>query len=243
MLIFPSGKRRLMEAQSTLGMGGDWGATGLNTPGQPAEPAAIPETAPLASELPGAVPPAQPAQEAPAPQADQAAKSVAPDLNEYIFEKLEGFGYPPRRLEEYADEFIKEDMFPGGNREVKITLPDRYYGQRTRLSDKDIKQIISEIQERFQLSMILASRKEKKVVIDFTSQAAPTAAEEQASGKGDDLEEIFGEKKQKSKLGMRAKPAKPKKEAQTMNEMLKLSHNDLLQQILRIAEKTSKETE
>ena len=32
MPILPSGKKRIMEAQSSLGLGNEWGASGLGTP-------------------------------------------------------------------------------------------------------------------------------------------------------------------------------------------------------------------
>ena len=137
-----------------------------------------------------------------------------PDLTEYIFKTLEGFGYPPRRLEEYEKEFVNEKIFAGGVKEVSIVIPDRYYGTRKRVSDEDFNKMVTDIQENFGLSFIDAERKDKKITINFTSQKQEDTEDEIAPG--DDLDEVYGQPK-----GKKAKP----KTASTLRELLDIQKN------------------
>ena len=127
------------------------------------------------------------------------------DLSEYVFKFLEEKGYPPRRLEEFEDNFVQEKIFAGNNREVTIVLPDRYYGTKKRFSDKDVNKFVRTISERFQLSFIDGERKDKKFTINFSSVAP------QQDGEGlepkDDLDVIFGTPKGKGKEKSEVKPA------------------------------------
>jgi len=137
-----------------------------------------------------------------------------PDLTEYIFKTLESFEYPPRRLEEFEKEFINEKIFAGGIKEVYITIPDRYYGTRKRISDNDFNKIVSDIQANFGLSFTDAERKDKKITINFTSQKQESPEDEIAPG--DDLDEVYGQPKSKKPKG---------KTASTLTELLSIQKN------------------
>jgi hypothetical protein len=115
-----------------------------------------------------------------------------PDLTEYIFKTLEKFGYPPRRLEEFEKEFVNEKIFSGGVKEVTVTVPDRYYGTRKRISDDDFNQMINDIQNSFGLTFIDADRKDKKIIINFSSEKKE---EESDVPLGDDLDDVYGPSK------------------------------------------------
>jgi hypothetical protein len=134
---------------------------------------------------------------------DQSEKESTTDITEYIFEKLQNFGYPPRRLEEFETEFVKQKFYPGENKEVTIVIPDRYYGMRKSLSDKDIKTIISEMSEKFGLSFTEGEREDKKITLNFISQQEAEKIKsdsEEDSFVGDELDEIYGSpSKDKSK--------------------------------------------
>ena len=111
------------------------------------------------------------------------------DIKEYVFKKLEAFGYPPRRLEEFEDDFVTEKIYPGEAREVVIVMPDRYYGTRKSISSGDFKKIIQEIQSQFGLSFVEAERKDKRIEIKFSSQTESDVEEEPVA---DELDEIYG---------------------------------------------------
>ena len=145
-----------------------------------------------------------------------------PDLIEYLFEKLETFNYPPRRLEDFSEEFVEEEIYPDGFKEIKVTIPDKYYGMKKRLTDQDLQTVVNEIMEGFNLALTKATRKDKKIMMEFTSQAKVEKEEQETmrqDGPGDDLDEIFGTK---------GNQKKERKSAQTLQEMLKEGHEKTL---------------
>ena len=150
---------------------------------------------------------------------------ASPDITEYIFKKLESFGYPPRRLEQFENKFVDEKLYPGGLREVSITLPDRYYAKRKRLSDKDVASIVKEMQSQFQLSFVDAERKEKNLTMNFTSQVQKDEEDEVMAG--DVLDDVYGGGESLSKQ-------KKNKKASTMNELLKYNRENLFKTMLSI---------
>ena len=163
-----------------------------------------------------------------APQSGMGDSSDDDDsLVQYVFNKMEDLGYPPRRLEEFSDEFVEEQIFPAGNREVTITMPDRYYGKRKSLSHKDIQAIIQEITAKFGLSFVQGSREGKKLSLEFTSAQSPELDEEGEEGEGvgttDVLDEVFGERK--SKKGQKKKASSG---VQTLQEMLRDNQDNIL---------------
>jgi len=204
MQILPSGRKRIMEAQFPQGVGesNDWGVDELGPSNE--YPLEEVPSIPSQTEIPDK------SQEVPEEKSDG-----KPDLNEYLFKKLETFNYPPRRLEDFSEEFIEEDIYPDGFKEIKVTIPDRYYGTKKRLSDSDLQDIVNEIQNNFELALTKATRKDKKILMDFTSQAKIKQEEGEKEQEGmaqDDLDEIFGPKKG---------PKKDRKTAQTQREMIK----------------------
>jgi hypothetical protein len=162
----------------------------------------------------------------------------SPDITDYIYKKLQSFGYPPRRLEQFENKFIDEKMYPGGLREVSITIPDRYYAKRRRLGDKDISKMVEEIGSTFGLSFVDAQRKDKSIIMNFTSQPEQNDENGEDAAMGDVLDEVYGSPSSsdvKSKKSNGKKPAS--KTAYTMNELIKDSKEDLV----RILIKTLKE--
>lgn len=222
MPIVPSGKKRVMEAQSTLGMGSQWGVpdSGMSQDQAPSQEAPVEQ--PVQTDM-------QFGQED-APQKTEEGE----DLREFIMKKLEGFGYPPRRLESFSDEFVEEEIFPGGAREVTVTIPDRYYGTRKSLSDKDLTQIIEEIQAKFGLTMSSAKRSEKKAVLQFQKQPKGKAKGDEEVVQRDDLDEIFGKPKS-------AKPQKNEKTAQTITELVTSNRDNLFERLLSTLPKIKQE--
>jgi len=151
------------------------------------------------------------------------------DLLQYLFKKLESFGYPPRRLYEFESEFISEKILPDSFREITVVLPDRYYGKQERLSSKDVNSIINEIQSKFNFNFLDGERKDKKLTLNFHSNPKHGKDEEKEEEvmkmQQDDLDDIFGPSNSKTKKTK-------KKEANTQREMMKESMQKIIQQIL-----------
>lgn len=247
MPIIPSGKTKIMEAQSLLGtnqwgLGGDFGSNPVENPGQ--QPGQQPEQQSELGQTPASAA-ADPADQTDPTKQKEVGQEEGdkPDLLEYVYKVLEKLGYPPRRLDAFSDEFVSEKMFPGGVKEIAITLPDRYYGQKKRLSDNDLSKIMNSVQEQYGLILADAERKDKKVVMNFTSQPQGTGEEEEEVP-GDDLDEIFGTpkgqegSKQKSVSKAPAKTLKNpknKRMAKTIHELVKESHDDIVNKLLVVA--------
>lgn len=136
------------------------------------------------------------------------------DILSYVIKKLQSFGYPPRRLSEFKDEFVSEKLLPGSSRDISLVLPDRYYGHAdSRLKSSDVSGIIDEVQAKFGLNFKDGERKDKKVFLNFVTRESGLGEDGEEAVMGDDLEEIFGG-------GVAEKPKK-KKVAQTQSEMMK----------------------
>ena len=160
------------------------------------------------------------------------------DITNYIFQKLEGFGYPPRRLEDYSAEFVTEKIYSGGVKEVVVVIPDSYYGRRDKVSDHDFTKIIDEIQDKFGLHFTDGERKDKKITLNFTSQK-PIDNQALDQSEGDNLDEVYGKKPS----SVDKKPTNPNVKTQvkvkkpvqaaTLNEML-AQNKDAMIEALRI---------
>jgi len=218
MPIVPSGKKRIMESQSSLDIGDEWGVRELDqSNGYPAV-----ENNNVYTDIDEGI---------------DKTPTETPDLNEYIFKLLEGFGYPPRRLEEFSDNFIEEEFFPGGVKDVTVTLPDRYYGTRKRLSDQDLSRILEDMQSKFNLVLNKASRKDKKIIAEFASHPQEEEGnrgteEGQENVAGDDLDEIFGPGKEKAQKENGKTDRKKVRRASTMHEMLKENRSNLINKFI-----------
>jgi hypothetical protein len=220
MAIVPSGTKKLMVAQTMMR---DEGLESLDPSMQPsADPNAAPQ-----QEAPVEEQPVDPQQEGAQPAVAEAEGDGSPDLTEYIFKKLEELGYPPRRLEEFEKEFISEKIFSGGVKEVAITLPDRYYGTRKRISDEHLGKMVNEIQKTFGLAFVDAERKDKRIIINFSSQKPESENDENAI-QGDILDEVYGNPE-----GAGAKKKKPKQAGATLSELIKESKSQIVEELLK----------
>jgi len=156
-------------------------------------------------------------------------EETLPDLTEYIFAKLESFGYPPRRLNEFEDEFVTEKLYPGGQREVTIIIPDRYYGSKQKLSSKDFDAIVQELQTKFGLSFLEGEKKNKKIEMKLSSMK-PIDESEDENVPVDELDEIYTG----NSIGPKRKPKKQKI----------ASHKELIQEsIYKLAKSLADMTE
>lgn len=226
MPIVPSGTRRIMQAQSfgdTINPQNDLGKLDLGQPTAGDQQITPQNTEQISME---------PAKDVEDLKLDINKNEKSSDISSYIFEKLQSFGYPPRRLEEFESEFVKEKFYPGENKEVTIVIPDRYYGMKKGLSEEDVKVIIKEISEKFGLSFLEGDREDKKITLEFMSQqqAQQLAQDEEANTVvGDELDEVYGtpsnekEKKGKSK----------KTKAYTAFELIKMGRDSWIEELMK----------
>ena len=139
-------------------------------------------------------------------------------LSAYIFKKLQGYGYPPRRLEEFKKKFVDQDISAEGSENVRVEIPDKKYpdpqtGQAETIESNELKNIIREVNQNFGLHFGGANRSEGKWTINFTSEKAN---EEETGVVTDNLDEVYGTPS-KGKKSQKGRPSK----ASTIHEMIK----------------------
>ena len=217
MVIAPSGKRRVMVAQSfssptaQLGHGDDdfAGITQEDVPGLDA-----------ATQLEEKVDDVEREQEAgrePQPGSDRH------DLAQYIFDKLQGFGFPGRRLVEFRSKFVKQTISSDGAKQVEIVIPDSYYGAGKQISDGDFNTIVKEISHKFKLFFEGAERSDGKLVIKFTSVSTDEGNGEEFEE--DELSRVYGNPGQN---------LHPDKQAYTIHEMIKNGKFSMVDSLLNL---------
>jgi len=228
MAIVPRGKIRLMEAQSI----GNPMLDSTNPPHLGEEP--TPEIAPDAGIGPDQI----------EQKADDMAEGQDPilqkggegkTLSDYIFKKLQGYGYPPRRLEEFKKKFVDQDISAEGTENVRVEIPDKKYpnpqtGRAETIESQELKNIIREVNKNFGLHFGGANRSEGKWTINFTSEKATD--EDPTGGVTDNLDEVYGTPS-KGKGGGKSK-GRPTR-ASTIQEMIKETKDkdyDMLKKII-----------
>lgn len=224
MPIVPSGTRKVMQAQSfgdTINPQNDLGNLRLDQPLEGSEQVNIPQDID-----------AEPSKDINSLTEQVGNTDKASDISEYIFEKLQSFGYPPRRLEEFESEFVKQKFYPGENREVTVVIPDRYYGMKKGLSEEDVNSIIKDISDKFGLSFLEGNREDKKITLEFMSaqQAKQLAADENEEAvAGDDLDEVYGSPSKEKSKSKKSKETK----AYSIFELIKMGRESWIEALLK----------
>ena len=154
-------------------------------------------------------------------------------LSDYVFKKLQSYGYPGRRLEEYKPKFVDQDIAADGTENVKIEIPDKKYpssetGVTESIEAGDLKEVVKEIREHFGLNFTGAHRAEGKWTISFTSGKV-TSEEDQEPGFNDNLDDVYGTPSG-SQNSKKVKPIK----AYTMTEMIKANKNNIMDKLKSI---------
>jgi len=218
MAIVPAGKMRLMEAQNI--------DDPLYDPSSPEESLEIkPEEENLSGIGAGVVPEGKP--EIEPKKIEEPGKET---LSDYIFKKLQSFGYPGRRLEEFKKKFVVQEVAVDGTENIKIEIPDKHYpdpatGETKTIESKDLSEIVREIGRLFGLNFMGAHRSEGKWSIDFTS-AKPSEDEQEKSVVKDNLDEVYG-------VPSKSKKSRPV-HAFTIYEMIKGSKDGLAEKLKKI---------
>jgi hypothetical protein len=164
-------------------------------------------------------------------------------LTSYIFEKLQSYGYPGRRLQDFKSEFVKESVSPEGQKDIEVVIPDKKYpdeqGYTDTIENEELKDIAHEINQSFGLNFNGADRAGGKWTIKFTSADISSGEEEVVTR--DSLDQVYGKadkggssslsqpSSRKNKPGLRT-PS----EASSIHEMIKASKDDIINKIRKI---------
>jgi hypothetical protein len=153
-------------------------------------------------------------------------------LTNYIFQKLEGYGYPGRRLQEFKDKFVKESVSPDGVKDIQVELPDRKYpgqdGSTDTIENEDLKEIVSDINKQFGLNFNGAERTEGKWTIKFTSQKLSNPED---SISRDNLDQVYGT----PSMGGKSKSNKSKSASvPSLNEMIKEAKTNVIGNLSKV---------
>ena len=197
MAIVPSGKARLMEAQNINSPfispeeGGQPSNAGISSfqPQQETKPALDTEEA-LEEEVGGTDDINEPALEG----REISTPPKKNTLTSYIFKKLEEWGYPGRRLQEFKAKFVKETVSPEGIKDIQVEIPDKKYpdssGYTDTIENEELSEISQEVNKMFGLNFNGADRSDGKWTIKFTSMKK----EDPSDGEivRDNLDEVYG---------------------------------------------------
>jgi hypothetical protein len=115
-------------------------------------------------------------------------------LTSYIFKKLEEWGYPGRRLQEFKSKFVKESVSPDGIKDIQVEIPDKKYpdssGYTDTIENEELSEISQEVSKMFGLNFNGAERSDGKWTIKFTSIKKTEPSEDEINR--DNLDEIYG---------------------------------------------------
>ncbi len=176
--------------------------------------------------------------------AGEEAEQLAPKENKktltsYIFEKMESYGYPGRRLQEFKSEFVKETVSPEGQKDIEVVIPDKKYPDEKGFTDTiegdELKSIAHEVNQAFGLNFNGADRAGGKWTIKFTS--ADIADPDQGISH-DTLDQVYGKPDKSNQPGLPGqKPAveaKPPVAAYSIREMIKAGKSNMVKQIQKV---------
>ena len=169
-----------------------------------------------------------------------APKETRKTLTSYIFEKLQSYGYPGRRLQEFKSEFVKESVSPEGQKDIEVVIPDKKYpdekGFTDTIENEELKSIAHEVNKSFGLNFNGADRAGGKWTIKFTSADISNPEEEAISH--DSLDQVYGKPDKSNRPGQPGQKsiggAKPAVTAYTHSEMIKAGKNKIIKKIQKM---------
>ena len=167
-------------------------------------------------------------------------KETRKTLTSYIFEKLQTYGYPGRRLQEFKSEFVKESVSPEGQKDIEVVIPDKKYvdekGFTDTIENEELKSIAHEVNKSFGLNFNGADRAGGKWTIKFTSADISNPEEDAISH--DSLDAVYGKPDKGGQAGRPGqKPAigeKPAVAAYSIHEMIKAGKNKMVNNIKKM---------
>jgi hypothetical protein len=218
MVIAPSGKRRLMIAQTYMD-------PTLQQDGAPIDDAVGFGGAPGMGQSPAE----QLGQEVEEVQREDEMPeegTTEADLTDYLFNKLQEFGYPGRRLQEFKSKFVTENIAADGNKTVEIVIPSTYYGKNKEVPDSVFGKFIKEIEKKFNLFFDGASKAEGKATIKFTSVNQKDDPDQMVEE--DELSRVYGQPSKDSISNERHTTAS------TIYELIGDQKDDMMEKLAKI---------
>ena len=232
MTIVPAGKTHIMEAQSisnplVQGYDGDTSFNN-NLPTLETEEAMEEDlSVPNEVENTDIVQPQEGVEQQVSP-IDEGKKKT---LTNYIYKKLQSYGYPGRRLDEFKTKFVRETLSPDGMKDVQVELPDKKYndkGLADSIDHEELRDIAQEINKLFGLNFNGADHADGKWTVKFTSQKI-TNPEDEQGGFRDGLEEVYG-----NPANTKEKEPEHAVKAFTLREMIKTQKEGIMSKLKKI---------
>lgn len=156
-------------------------------------------------------------------------------LTNYVFKKLENYGYPGRRLQEFKAKFVRETVSPEGIKDIQIEIPDKKYpnakGQTDTIENEELSSISKEINEMFGLNFNGAERTDGKWTIKFTS--ADNSDPTDGDIVRDNLDEVYGTPNKSKNETHGRDPMKT--QARTIYEMIKENKSKVISELEKIS--------
>ena len=229
MVIAPSGRRRVMEAQTltdpTTQVDGRFNDAPLNFDGVN-NVSLLDEQNPEmnAQNLENA----QDQLES-MPEVDESA--VDGDLTKFVADRVsKQLGFQPRQVKKYESKISQTSIDPEGNETVDVTLPNKDVRGRKISKDGFLKPLIKDIQRRFKLHFDGAQESEENWTVKFTTVAP--APEGMTDPSEDALEKAYGPAEKSDDFNEQNNMVK--RRAFTINEMIKGHKNNLVDSLLRL---------
>jgi len=159
------------------------------------------------------------------------------DLTSYLFDKyVNDFNYIPRILQPLKNDFVEEEIDSGGEKKVIITLPSKYWGEDKRIDHEQIKQMIEEIQSKFNLYHIKTKINGDEIKMELTS--TDSMSEENRKQKRNETNTA---KEVKGLYSLYGKPppgdenkSNSDKKADTIYDLIKISKANLMPLLINI---------
>lgn len=217
MAITPSGKIRIMEAQSiNNGILSNNSLSDVDVP-RPNDPPVVDEAVSGMS-----------------PKVQYAENESDKNLSDYLFDiYVSKFGFEPRVLRPLKSDFVTEEINADQTVNVTVTLPAYYWQTGKKIGSKEVKSLIDEICQQFNLYHAGGSKiGEDEITINLTSVPSEKEGENdeessEYSNKIRDLYEIYGKQPPGHGTGTKSQS----KKAQTLSEMWTDSKNELFNKI------------
>jgi len=229
MVIAPSGKRRVMEAQSftepTMQSGQD--ASPLNfgdTSNMPMLDNQNPEM--NAYNLDMAQDAIDSEMEEQQPEVDDS--KVDGDLTMFVFKKLTELGFEPRRLQDYKSKMSQTSIDRDGNETVDVVIPNKAPNGGKIDKDKFVRPLIRDIQRQFGLHFDGAQEADDNWTAKFTSVAPEP--EGQTDATQDVLDRAYGKASDKSD----SPGDSASRHANTIYELIKNGKDELANSVLKL---------
>jgi len=235
MAIVPSGKRRLMVAQTMAtpeyGIGEDFGSPGST----PAESVVAPQNPQEAQNIQDPQDPTQdqePGNKITNETPEPAKNGEQASLRKFILSfYADVMNFPPRSVMKHKEDIVVRDIDAEGQSSISIIIPNEYYGSGNEFDRDDVARFANTIKEKFDLFFMGAKDDGKVWKFEFTSREPENQLDAEEMEE-DPLASFLGQ----GSGDVDDKSKKPRSKARTasrsMHELVKYSRNELLERLM-----------